>query len=174
MQAAWRRFFCAEGRAVVDREAFFEELYLSTKEALFRYLCNLNGMDGWVEDILQDTYFEAYKKCEMLLIHPNPAGWLYKTAHNLYRNARRRRENCNLSLDTVEENIAAAEGYYDFTEWRMTIQGLLQEKDSQLLHKYYLEGYSVKEMAKEFNLSEENIRAKLTRIRKRIKGLCNR
>lgn len=160
---------------MVDREAFFEELYLSTREALFRYLCNLNGMDGWAEDILQDTYFEAYKNCEMLIIHPNPAGWLYKTAHNLYRNARRRRDNCNLSLDLVsEKHVAAAEGYYECMEWGITIQGLLREKDSQLLHKYYLEGYSVREMAKEFNLTEVNIRAKLARIRKRIKTLCSR
>lgn len=158
-----------------DEEAFFEELYLNTKEALFKYLCGLNELNSWAEDILQDTYFEAYKQRKMLEIHPNPAGWLYKTAHNLYRNAKRRRDNSNLSLEIVsQERISDTEGYYEYIEWMITIQESLQDKDSQLLRRFYLEGYSVREMAKEFHLTEENIRAKLTRIRKQIRTRLTR
>lgn len=159
----------------MDGDAFFEELYRNTREALFKYLCGLNELDGWVEDILQDTYFEAYKQRKMLEIHPNPTGWLYKTAHNFYRNAKRRRDNRNLSLEIVsEERISVTEGYYEYIEWLMIIQGSLRDKDSQLLRKYYLEGHSVREMAKEFNLTEENIRVKLARIRKQIRAILIR
>lgn len=159
----------------MDEETFFEKLYLNTREALLKYLCSLSGPNGWAEDILQDAYFEAYKRREMLLMHPNPAGWLYKTACNLYRNAGRRRDNCNISLDAAPEaHTFVEETHYECVEWRITIQGALREKDGQLLRRYYLEGYSVREMAKEFNLTEENIRVKLTRIRKQMKSLCNR
>lgn len=161
---------------MTDDEAFFEELYLSTREALLRYLCSFGGLDGWGEDILQDTFFEAYKRREMLARHPNPIGWLYQTAHNLYRNAGRRRDNCNLSLDIVPEEacISKAEEYYKYIEWRVIIQGMLQEKDRKLIIRYYVEGYSVREMAKEFNLTEGNVRVKLSRIRKQMKSLRNR
>lgn len=156
----------------MDEEMFFEELYLNTRETLLKYLCSLGGPSGWAEDILQDAYFEAYKRRQMLFIHPNPAGWLYKTACNLYRNAGRRRDNCNISLDVVQEiHTFAEEAHYEYVEWHITIQGALREKDGQLLRRYYLEGYSVREIAKEFNLTEENIRVKLTRIRKQIRTL---
>lgn len=158
----------------MDEEMFFEELYLNTREALLKYLCSLSGPNGWAEDIVQDAYYEAYKRREMLLGHPNPAGWLYKTACNLYRNAKRRRDNCNISLDVVPETqTIAEETHYEYVEWCITIQGALREKDGQLLRRYYLEGYSVREMAKEFNLTEENIRVKLNRIRKQMRSLHN-
>ena len=167
--------FCAEGHSTMDEETFFEELYLNTREALLKYLYSLGGPNGWVEDILQDAYFEAYKRRKMLLMHPNPAGWLYKTACNLYRNAGRRRDNCNISLDVVPEiHTFAEETHYECVEWRITIQSVLQEKDGHLLCRYYLEGYSVREIAKELNLTEENIRVKLTRIRKQMRSLRNR
>lgn len=158
---------------MMDCEAFFEELYLSTREALLKYLCSFSGLDGWGEDILQDTYYEAYKRREMLARHPNPAGWLYQTARNLYRNARRRRDNYNLSLDIVPEGecISRAEEYYKYIEWNVTMQELLREKDRKLVSRYYIEGYSVREMAKEFNLTEANIRVRFTRIRKQMKSL---
>ncbi|MCH5275221.1 MAG: RNA polymerase sigma factor [Lachnospiraceae bacterium] len=161
---------------MADDEAFFEELYLSTREALLKYLYSFGGLDGWGEDILHDTYFEAYKRREMLAKHPNPSGWLYQTAHNLYRNAKRRRDNCNLSLDIVPETecISEAEEYYKYIEWSVIMQSLLREKDRKLVIRYYIEGYSVREMAKEFNLTEENIRVKLTRIRKKMRSLRSR
>ena len=87
----------------MEENAFFEQLYRNTREALLQYLKRVSGREDWAEDILQDTYLEAYQHRGMLMAHPNPAGWLYKTALNLYRNEGRKKENANLSLEAVPE-----------------------------------------------------------------------
>ncbi len=157
----------------MEENAFFEQLYRNTREALLQYLKRVSGREDWAEDILQDTYLEAYQRRGMLTAHPNPAGWLYKTALNLYRNAGRKKENANLSLEAVPEGaVSWGESRYESAEWRLTMEESLEEKDRRLLGRYYLEGYSVREIAEEYQLTEGCIRVRLLRIRRRIRVLC--
>ena len=156
----------------MEEEEFFEELYRNTQPALLEYLKKLKGAESWAEDILQDTYLEAYRRRDMLMEHPNPAGWLYRTARNLYRNMVRKKENHNFSLETVSQSVfLTEEPRYGSAEWRLAAEGLLPERDRRLLRLYYLDGYSIREIAGTLHATEGSVRVRLLRVRRRVRDL---
>lgn len=60
-------------------------------------------------------------------------------------------------------------GDYEIVEWQMLMRWALSEDDSQLIQRYYLEGYSGAEIAAQLGTSEENVRMKLSRIRRKMR-----
>lgn len=153
------------------REDVFRDFYDNTYEALYKYVRRMGGTDNVIEDIVQEAYCEAYRCREKLYEHPNPAGWLYKTANYIFRNSRRQMENSAVSLETLEdsEGMPCVRGDYEIVEWQMLMRWALSEDDSQLIQRYYLEGYSGAEIAAQLGTSEENVRMKLSRIRRKMR-----
>lgn len=152
-------------------EDTFRDFYYSTYDVLYKYVRRMNGAENLIEDIVQETYCEAYKCREKLYNHPNPVGWLYKTANYIFKNASRRMENNLLSLELIGESdvIPSIRGGYEAVEWQVLMQDILSQKDSELIYKYYMEGYTSVEIAAQLGISEDNVRMKLSRIRKKMK-----
>lgn len=84
---------------------------------------------------------------------------------------RRRKENQALSLEMVretEKSMCAAD-MYGAVETEIVLQNLLPEKEWKLLQKYYVEGYSGADIAIQLGISEENVRMRLCRTRKKLR-----
>lgn len=93
-----------------ERELFIAELFQAHYERLFKYCLAYLGADGQdAADCMNDVFLAARKNSEKLMAHPDPLGWLYKTAGNYIRKARRRRRDRfkrSVSLELVSDLLA--------------------------------------------------------------------
>lgn len=124
------------------------------------------------EDIVQESYCAAYMCWDILKAHPNKAGWLYKTAGYIGGNMRRRKDNQAASLEELQEAGAvplATPDVYGEVELQIVLQKLLPPTEWELLKKYYIEGYGSADIAQQLGISEENVRMRLSRMRRKLR-----
>lgn len=67
-------------------EAFFED----EKERLLRALCLITGSRAEAEDLAQEAFTTVFERWEHVRAMEDPAGYLHRTAMNLFRNQYRR------------------------------------------------------------------------------------
>lgn len=126
------------------------------------------------EEVAQDTFIKAFNSLSGFREESKFSTWLYKIA---YRKAldRLRKENFN------ENQILKEELKNDFETVKNGLELMLQEERSLIVKNaiqqlepleativtfYYLEEYSIKEIAEVTGVSEVNIKVKLFRSRK--------
>jgi RNA polymerase sigma-70 factor (ECF subfamily) len=67
-------------------EAFFEAHYAR----LFGTLCLVTSDRAEAEDIMQEAFLKLWERWDRVRVHPDPGGYLYLTAFNLFRSRLRR------------------------------------------------------------------------------------
>src|SRR5919108_6502071 len=67
-------------------ESFFEE----QKERLLRILSVITGSRAEAEDLAQEAFTRVFERWETVAAMEDPAGYLHRTAMNLFRNQYRR------------------------------------------------------------------------------------
>jgi len=77
---------------VKERNDYFDRLYTEWWLGLIKYAYRLTFDKNLAEEIVQETFIEAYKKSEMLQRHENPVGWLYVTTRNIAKASLRKIE----------------------------------------------------------------------------------
>lgn len=121
------------------------------------------------EDILQDVFLTAVQKKDELMCHSCPEGWFYQTAFNIYRNAVRKniiiQEN---ETEFTENFIIEFDANNYSTDVAENILFVLSEKNRELLEMQFYEGWSLKEIAAEKNVSYESLRKYNYRLLKKI------
>ncbi len=162
-----------------DSQAF-SQLYERVHLLVFRYLYGLhNGPLQEVEDLIAETFTRAWKARQNFYGDESAAiGWLLKIARNLVIDAHRRTQFRGIPDDLDETLVAAPEASPE-------IQSLQREQTRrlwQLLHTLpdhqremlvlrYMLGWSVQDIAKHVNMTEntvsQNIRRVLARLRER-------
>jgi RNA polymerase sigma factor (sigma-70 family) len=73
-----------------DAPRGFEEFFLEHREQLFRTLWLIVRNRQEAEEIMQDAFVRVWERWNRVSAHPDPAGYLYRTALNEYRRRRRR------------------------------------------------------------------------------------
>ena len=74
-------------------------------------------------------------------------------------------------METLPENGRRADGY-DHVEWNATLM-LLDEKYRIVLLLYYMEGFSVKDIAQILDLKEPTVKSRLQRGRRQLADIYN-
>jgi RNA polymerase sigma factor (sigma-70 family) len=64
----------------------FEAFFVAEHDRLFRVLCLVMGSAGSAEELVQDAFLRLWERWGSVRAHPDPSGYLYKTAFNLSRN----------------------------------------------------------------------------------------
>jgi RNA polymerase sigma-70 factor (ECF subfamily) len=80
-----------------------EELFAALESPLLGYAMRLLGDSGAAEDVVQESFMKLHAQFEQVR---EPRRWLYRTAHNLALNHRRRAEKEWLGL--IESNRLAS------------------------------------------------------------------
>lgn len=150
----------------------FHEFYNDIYNKVYRYAFVMMKREAAAEDVAQETFFLAYERWPEVKAHPNPEGWLYRTAHNLINNYDRRFDNHVMSMEELEKEFSNAHGVEGFQEvdMRLTIDRLLNEDEQKLIRLHYYCGYSIAEIAKYMDVTEGTLRVRFCRIRKKMKG----
>lgn len=155
-------------------EETFVKLLHGRKEMIYAICARYHENEHDKEDLFQDIVFQAWKSFGKFRGDSNFGTWLYSVAqHTAVSNSRKRRirtlpleENHILIPDDKEEEI---EPLYDMNELIST----LPPKD-KMIAGLYIAGKSYEEMADNTNLTENNLRVRMNRIKKRILHAYNK
>lgn len=157
-----------------NRKAIFDRMYLDHYDSLLIYVRNAvgYGRGAVIEDILQDTFLTAWKKLDEGAKHENQGGWLMEIAKNKLRNLRKKASSREVGIDDEITEIPSIEPGYGVSELEMIVREVLDPHEQELFQKYFVEGYSVREMAAQENLTESAFKVKMHRIRRKLQKHC--
>jgi RNA polymerase sigma-70 factor (ECF subfamily) len=86
LRPTWRERDEAIDTEPLAFESFFEE----QKERLLRSLSVITGSSAEAEDLAQEAFTRVFERWETVAAMEDPAGYLHRTAMNLFRNQYRR------------------------------------------------------------------------------------
>lgn len=155
--------------------------YLSSREALVRFLTARTGSTNEAEDIVQDVYFKLHSVDPAEI--QNPTAFLYRLASNLFidrlRSARRReaRDDAYATSNTElsgGEMVAQMPNPEQIMDSRQRLQQLMLTVESLppqcqrvfMLHK--LEGLSYSEVALKLGISKSGVEKHMMSALKRL------
>lgn len=162
-----------------EYDGAFDTLYLAHVEGLLRYAYTRTQNREIAEELVQDTFHEAYVQFERLRCHENAGGWLMQTLKNKLRNYQRTRQReMALLTDWPEDGaqIAAQGDLAAEASDRQQVSAIqafvtesFDETDKLLFQMLLVEGVSHKAAAAALGISIWNSQKRLERIRKRIR-----
>jgi RNA polymerase sigma-70 factor (ECF subfamily) len=141
-----------------------EETIKRTENQLYRFAVAIMGNIEDAQDIVQDTYVKLIEKQPRFTDEAHEIGWLMLVTKNLCKSRLRsfhRRNSVELTdIYTVDDS-----------EQRELIELVqsLPVKYKIVIHLYYYEGYSTKEIAKITKQKESTVRQQMTRARELLK-----
>ncbi len=166
-------------------DAFFCALCEKYYANIYKYLYIALDDKDLACDTVQEVFMNAYKNIELLNTHPNPAGYLFKTAKNLVGSHKREiykrllketsidNENMYIhdtksDIDTV---IDAKINEYEYIDEALSC---LSEEKLELYRLYYIEKRTMKDIAAETGIGYTALRMKYVRLRREIKDNVKR
>lgn len=146
-------------------ESLYQQHYSSVYKLIASRLSHHLGTHADAADLTQEVFILAARRIDELRIHPNPAGWLMKTARLMVMNHFRRKVQHNeqlfhsLELHSYSDDLSAI-------ETDASLQKLLSPEDYALLHAYAVEKRPHDELCRQYGISETALRMRISRIRK--------
>lgn len=170
-EALWRRSVDGDGEA-------FGALFDRHRDRVFRHACRLAPTRHDAEDIVASTFLELWRRrAGVRLVDRSVLPWLLVTATNLGRNTARGTRRYHQFL----ERLPRPADQPDVAEVALDTHALgvdarlraglraLTKTDAQLFVLVALEGYSVVAAAEQLDLSVSAARARLHRVRTRLR-----
>lgn len=140
-----------------------DELIACYQDNLYAVAFNIckNQMDA--EDVVQETFVQYYTTKKQFEDQQHLRAWLIRVAINKAKNMTRtfwRRNKC--SLEDYMETLT-----FEDTDSRNLFEEVMKLPDKYriIIHLFYYEDYSVKEIAEILKLSESNVKTRLSRGR---------
>ena len=136
-------------------------------DSIFRLALSYLHNEADAQEIVQDTIIQLLRYDPDFPDSGKEKAWLMKTAANLSRN--RIRFNQTHEADDLQEQLAAEEKTDLSYVWDAVRQ--LPQKQREVIHLFYQEGYSTKEIADILRMKEATVRTRLVRARKLLKEM---
>jgi RNA polymerase sigma-70 factor (ECF subfamily) len=155
-----------------QRLAEFENAALGYEDQLFRVALRVVKDWAHAEDLVQETYLQAWRSFDRFEPGTNLRAWLYKIMFNTYSSQRRRQR---LQLVQFEEAIAETIAYDPPTPQQLTDEEVLAEleklpRDYQIpVALVDIEGLTYKELAEALNIPIGTVMSRLHRGRKLLR-----
>ena len=179
---------------------FLEELFAENYDRLFRYcMVKLDSDKQAAADCVGDVFLIARNKASLLMQHPDPVGFLYKTAINSCRNHakyRRRRLRRFVSFETLAERFGFSDGSScsdpeeavlrlancgsgkapgdaELAKLCEELLGELREEERAVFEMRYSDGLSADEIADRLGISRNAVRMRLFRVADKLKAAAH-
>lgn len=128
-----------------------------------------------VEEVVQDTFFNAYRGLTQLEDAANFKSWLAEIARNCARQWVRKRRVNTVSFDEVDEGVLQTQDSPDEQLTRLEQRKLIRQtmetlpqKDRDIARAFYLEGASYNELTSTHGLSYKAISFRLSRAKQQL------
>jgi RNA polymerase sigma-70 factor (ECF subfamily) len=144
-------------------------IYNRHKDTLYTFCLYVTGDRQLSEDVVQETFLTLMKNRHTLDVKSSLKGWLFICARNLTYNLLKRRPEPPYHASN-EKSAASVETqlFIENVLSRLTID----ERELILLREH--QQFSVRELSEMLDLSEEAVRVRLYRIRKKMQSLVKR
>lgn len=162
---------------MTDKEQFASALYKNHASKMRKYINRY--ADDWelAKDLVNKTFSVLLVKLDVVIMHPHPVGWLYKTLQYIYKREVKRKYFTEVPL--FEETIFSIyEAHYPQTP--VNVESLLEilptglsKNDKQLLEWRYGEQYSYEEIAQWLGIKEDACRKRVSRAIIHCRELLN-
>lgn len=165
--------------ALAGQSSAFETLVSRYQDRLFTAMISIVGSADEAEDVVQESFIQAYLKLDTFQQNARFFTWLYRIAFN-YALARRRRKRGVLSLDETRETSGSEPvSQAESPEGRMTrhedVQlvhralALLSEDHRSILVLREMEDLAYEDIADVLQISIGTVRSRLNRARAALK-----
>lgn len=157
----------------MNREQFISHVE-GTQGALRRFLVALCcGDSALADDIAQETYIKAYLSSDSIRDSSRFTAWIYRIAYNTFINARRAvrpTERVEAVADEMSSDVA--DDSFRYQELYNALDRLSGRERTAIL-LFYLEGYSIKEIAEIIDVSQDAVKQQLSRGRAHLKDMLS-
>lgn len=159
----------------MTRERFIEAVEGEQKQ-LRRFLLALCcGNRDEADDIAQETLVKAYLSSGGFKEGSKFAAWLYTIARNTFLD-HKRSSRTDEELSVAERTVAAgdkADGAFEYQDLYCAL-ALLPHKERTAVLLFYLKGYSIKEISRITDCSEDAVKKQLSRGREQLRNKLKR
>jgi len=151
----------------------FEVFYKTYFSDVYRYVYRVFSDKDVTDDVVQEIFVTALEKFGDVAEHPYPRRWLFCTARNkvleTFRKMRRWDNNV-VPLEQGNAELSRTEYSYDVKELELAVSAMYGKKEWKVFEDYYLYGVTIAELAQTAGISENNMRVRLTRLKKKLKS----
>jgi len=157
----------------MTREQFISHVE-GTEKAFRRFLVALCcGDHQLADDMAQEAYIKAYLSCDSFNNPEKFNAWIYRIGYTTFINHKR---SLKIYSDYEEAKDAASaessDSTFRYQELYLALNKLPgKERTSVLL--FYMEGYTIKEIAEIEDVSQDAVKQHLSRGRSRLRGLLS-
>ena len=153
----------------MNRETFIS--YVEREQAALRgfLLALCCGRKDDADDLAQDALVKAYLSCAGYQDKGKFRSWLFKIAYNTFLNHKASQQTHPQPLPLwrgEEVQVAGEDG--DYQDLYLAL-GTLPPKERSAITLFYLNGYSIKEIASITETSEDAVKKQLSRGRDKLK-----
>ena len=146
-----------------------ERLFYSCEARLGRFLAQMVGNRALAEDLLQESFYEAFRCRDQLPAIDNPEAWLFGIARNRALASLRRRRRLRGALERFAQRPEPNErDDLELLAVRDLLERHLDPEDRALLLLRYLHGFAATELAAMTGRTPEAVRQRLARAKRRL------
>ena len=162
------------GRCLSGDMAAFGELYQRYSKAMFNTCLRLLNDRAEAEDVLQESFIEAFKNLEGFEYRTSFGGWLKQICVNRSINQLKKRKLVFIDIEKTEDRDWKEEPPFDENEIALQVETvkkaimLLPDGYRTVLSLYLLEGYDHEEIAEILNVAESTTRTQYMRARQKL------
>jgi RNA polymerase sigma-70 factor, ECF subfamily len=153
--------------------ASFEDLFTQHYARLYGALVIATGNPSEADDIAQDAFVRVLERWDRIARMENPAGYLYRTAMNVFRKRYRRLMRARRLTPQLEPPVDVL-GEVEDRDVLLGAMATLPIDQRAALIVTTLFGYSSEEAARFLRTSPSNVRARATRARSAIRATLER
>lgn len=157
----------------MTREQFISHVE-ATQKAFRRFLVALCcGDTALADDVAQESYIKAYLSCDSFSNSDKFNAWIFKIGYNTFIN-HKRGERLTLDYENAKEITANDRADSSFTYQDLyEALNMIPPKERTSILLFYMQGYSIKEIAEIQETSQDAVKQHLSRGRKHLRGLLS-
>lgn len=149
----------------------YQNLVLNTQDATFTLVLKMIQDSDLAKDLCQEVYIKAFEKLNLFNGQSAFSTWIYQMAYRHTLDFIRKKKLPTTQLQSYHHNFKDDTEADKDCEWVNQALEELTEMDRALLHFYYFESYSIKQIATVIEKSESAVKVALKRSRERFKFL---
>jgi RNA polymerase sigma-70 factor (ECF subfamily) len=160
---------CKKGEA-----AGYKELYQRYAKAMFNTCLRIVNNTAEAEDVLQESFAEAFRSLENFEYRTSFGGWLKQICINRSINQLKKRRVTWVDIDATDTQYGAEENFIDEDDIALQVASVkksimaLPDGYRTVLSLYLLEGYDHEEIAAILNVAASTTRTQYTRAKQKL------
>ena len=152
----------------------YKELYLRYAKAMFNTCLRIVNNITEAEDVLQESFTEAFKNLQHFEYRTSFGGWLKQICINRSINQLKKRKVNWVDIEATDTNNIPGESFIDEEEIALKVELVkrsimaLPDGYRTVLSLYLLEGYDHEEIAAILNVAESTTRTQYMRAKQKL------